>query len=299
MSQPESNPEDPPPEVAAVLRRVQQAIETRRVKDAAKGTAPPPPEKPKQAEIVQLPLWNREAPAAPNAALRSALFPAIQSKDRRFINNEIVASVAGVEVKLKGEQLNQEDLDALLALENVAREHPDTLTCQISERGLLRMLGRRSGTTNEKALADSLLRLEQPITVKMGRFSYSGGFVHHIYKDDITKRYVVQLNPRLGALLRTGWTALDTGIRRQLTGKLLALWLQAFYATHDKPFAYSVEKLRELSGSRTAALKKFRQNLKTAVKDWAATGDIQGWTIDASDNLHITKPRQIRRKPRR
>lgn len=258
------------------------------------------PEPPKQkAEIVQLPLWNREAPAAPNAALRSALFPAILSKDRRFLNNEIVASVGGIEVRLKGEQLNQDDLEALLVLENVAREHPDTLTCQISERGLLKMLGRRSGKTNEKALADSLLRLEQPVTVKMGRFSYSGGFVHHIYKDDLTRRYVVQLNPRLGALLRSGWTALDTRIRRQLAGKPLALWLQAFYATHEKPFPYSVEKIWELSGSRTAALKKFRQSLKNALKDWVATGDIHGWMIDGADNLHITKPRSMTRKPRR
>ena len=282
-------------DLAAALAGFTKAFEQRRVKDGAT----PEPEKPKQkAAVIQLPLWNREAPAAPNAALRSALFPAIQSKDRRFINNEIIASVGGVEVKFMGKQLNQDDLNTLLVLENIAREHPDTLTSQISERGLLKMLGRRSGTTHEKALADSLLRLEQPITVKMGRFSYSGGFVHHIYKDDLTKRYVVQLNPRLGALLRVGWTALDSRIRRQLAGKHLALWLQAFYATHDKPFAYSVEKLRELSGSRTAALYKFRQNLKTALKDWTATGDIDGWTIDASDNLHIAKPHQIRRKPR-
>ncbi len=279
--------------LVAALDGFKKAFEERQAREGAK----PKAEKPK-AEIVQLPLWNREAPAAPNAALRSALFPAIHSKDRRMLNNEIVASVGGVEVKLKGEQLNQDDLETLLVLENVAREHPDTLTCQISERGLLKMLGRRSGKTNEKALADNLLRLEQPITVKMGRFSYSGGFVHHIYKDDLTKRYVVQLNPRLGALLRSGWTALDTGIRRQLAGKPLALWLQAFFATHDKPFPYSVEKLRELSGSRTAALYKFRQNLKAALTDWAVTGDIQAWTIDTSDNLHITKPRKLTRKPR-
>lgn len=285
-------------DLVAAVDNFKNAFEQRRAKEDVK----PEPEKPKQkqkAEIVQLPLWNREAPAAPNAALRSALFPAIQGKDRRMLNNEIIASVGGVEVRLKGEQLNQDDLDSLLVLENVAREHPDTLTCQISERGLLKMLGRRSGKTNEKALADSLLRLEQPITVKMGRFSYSGGFVHHIYKDDLTKRYVVQLNERLGALLRTGWTALDTRIRRQLAGKSLALWLQAFYASHDKPFAYSVEKLRELSGGRTAQLKKFRQNLKKALSDWAATGDIQGWKIDpATDFVHITKPKKISSKPR-
>jgi hypothetical protein len=255
------------------------------------------PEKPKQsAKVVQLPLWNREAPAAPNTVLRSALFPAIQSKDRRFLNNELLASVEGVEVKMLGQQLNQDDLEALLVVENVAREHPDTLTCQISERGLLRMLGRRSGSDAEKALNESLVRLEQPVTVKMGRFSYSGGFIHHVYKDEETRRYVIQLNPRLGALLRSGWTALDIDTRRQLAGKPLALWLQAFYATHEKPFPYSVEKLRELSGSRTAALKDFRKMLRRALDDWAATGDIRGWKIDESDRLRVIKPRKIASK---
>jgi hypothetical protein len=256
------------------------------------------PAQPKQnAKVVQLPLWNREAPAAPNTVLRSALFPAIQSKDRRFLDNELLASVEGVEVKMLGKQLNQDDLEALLVVENVAREHPDTLTCQISERGLLKLLGRRSGSDAEKALNESLVRLEQPVTVKMGRFSYSGGFIQHVYKDDETKRYVIQLNPRLGALLRSGWTALDITTRRRLAGKPLALWLQAFYATHEKPFPYSVEKLRELSGSRTAALKHFRSALRRALDDWAATGDIQGWKIDEGDRLHVTKPKRVGRKP--
>jgi hypothetical protein len=261
----------------------------------------PEPEQPKTSgKVVQLPLFHKEAPAAPNAVLRSALFPAIHSKDRQFLNNELIASVDGVEVKLKGEQLNQDDLEVLLAVEDLAREQPDTLTCQISERGLLKLLGRKTGANVSSAVSESLVRLEQPVTVKMGRFSYSGGFIQHVYKDDETKRYVVQLNPRLGALLRSGWTALDTDTRRKLAGKPLALWLQAFYATHEKPYPYSVEKLRELSGSRTAALKHFRANLRRALDDWAATGDIQGWMIDAeTDLLHIVKPKKIGRPTRR
>jgi len=252
------------------------------------------------AKVIQLPLFHKEAPAAPNAVLRSALFPAIHSKDRRFLNNELIASVDGIEVKYKGEQLNQDDLEVLLAVEDLAREQPDTLTCQTSERGLLKLLGRVSGQTNEKALNENLVRLEQPVTVKLGRFSYSGGFVQHVYKDDVTKRYVIQLNPRLGALLRSGWTALDIDTRRQLAGKPLALWLQAFYATHDKPFPYKVETLRELSGSRTGQLFHFRANLKKALTDWQATGDIQGWKIDPeTDLLHIIKPKKIGTKPRR
>ncbi len=263
-------------------------------------SAPEPEPLKTSAKVVQLPLFHKEAPAAPNAVLRSALFPAIHSKDRQFLNNELIASIDGVEVKLKGEQLNQDDLETLLAVEDLAREQPDTLTCQVSERGLLKLLGRRSGSDAEKALNESLVRLEQPVTVKMGRFSYSGGFVQHVYKDDDTKRYVIQLNPRLGALLRSGWTALDTDTRRKLGGKPLALWLQAFYATHEKPYPYKVETLRELSGSRTGRLRKFRENLKKALDDWAATGDIQDWSIDPeTDLVHIAKPKKIGRPTRR
>jgi hypothetical protein len=284
------------------MSNLDQALANLGAAIAANPSQPAPePEQPKtSAKVVQLPLFHKEAPAAPNAVLRSALFPAIHGKDRRFLDNELVASIDGVEVKMLGKQFNQDDLEVLLGVEDLAREQPDTLTCQVSERGLLKLLGRKSGQTNEKALSESLVRLEQPVTVKMGRFSYSGGFVQHVYKDDDTKRYVVQLNPRLGALLRSGWTALDTDTRRELAGKPLALWLQAFYATHENPYPYKVETLRELSGSRTGRLRKFRENLKNALDDWAATGDIQGWMIDPeTDLLHITKPKKIGRPTRR
>ncbi len=282
------------------MSSVEQALASLGATLAAKKSEPEPEQLKQLAKVIQLPLFHREAPAAPNAVLRSALFPAIHSKDRRFLDNELVASIDGVEVKMLGKQFNQDDLEVLLAVEDMAREHPDTLTCQVSERGLLKLLGRKSGQTNEKALAENLVRLEQPVTVRMGRFSYSGGFIQHVYRDDETKRYVIQLNPRLGALLRSGWTALDTDTRRRLAGKPLALWLQAFYATHEKPYPYSVEKLRELSGSRTAELYKFRQNLKKALKDWEATGDILAGKIDSeTDLVHITKPRKTGRLPRR
>jgi hypothetical protein len=223
------------------------------------------------------------------------------------LNNELIASVSGIDIKLKGEQLNQDDLEVLLVAENEARQHPDTLTCQLSERGFLKLLGRKTGSDIQKALNESLVRLQQPVTVKIGRFSYSGGFIHHVYKDDLTKRYVIQLNPRLGALLNSGWTALDIETRRALAGKPLALWLQAFYATHAKPFDYEVETLRELCGSQTLEPYKYRQNLKKAVAVWKATGDIQDGIIYKTTDpkthktifkLHIEKIKKIaRRKP--
>ena len=262
----------------------------------------PAPELPKTSgKVVQLPLFHKEAPAAPNAVLRSALFPAIHGKDRRFLDNELVASIDGVEVKMLGKQFNQDDLEALLGVEDLAREQPDTLTCQVSERGLLKLLGRKSGQTNEKALNESLVRLEQPVTVKMGRFSYSGGFIQHVYKDEETKRYVIQLNPRLGALLRSGWTALDTDTRRKLARKAPRT-LAASLLRHARE-ALSLQgrnTARVVREPDRAAAGNSAQNLKNALDDWAATGDIQGWSIDPeTDLLHITKPKKIGRPTRR
>ena len=291
MSKPEELPKG---DLIAAIDKLKNVFEQRRAKEGVKPEAEKPKQPPK-VEMEQLPLWNAAAPAAPNVILRSALFSAIQSKDRKFLNDEIVASFEDIEVKLKGEQLNQHDLNVFLTVENLAREHPDTLTCHTSERGLLKLLGLRSGQNNEKALYDSLVRLGGMVTVKKGRFSYTGGLIHHIYKDDETKRYVVQLNSQLGKLLRTGWTALDTGIRRQLAGKELASWLQASYATHEQPFPLKVETIREQSGSRTAALKHFRANLKKALDDLKATGEIRAWKIDPeTDLVHVVKPKKIR-----
>ena len=49
----------------------------------------------------------------PNGFLRSALFSAIQSKDRVWFKDAILASQDGVSVRFTGEQLNQEDFDTL------------------------------------------------------------------------------------------------------------------------------------------------------------------------------------------
>jgi TrfA protein len=300
------HPEPQSPEQADMMRRIDNMRRMAQEKEERAAAQPKPAAK-KSAEIIPLPLFHKEAPAAPNAALRSALFSAIHSKDRKFLNNELIASVVGIDIKLKGEQLNQDDLEVLLVSQNEARQHPDTLTCQLSERGFLKLLGRKTGSDIQKALNESLVRLQQPVTVKIGRFSYSGGFIHHVYKDDLTKRYVIQLNPRLGALLNSGWTALDIETRRALAGKPLALWLQAFYATHAKPFDYEVETLRELCGSQTLEPYKYRQNLKKAVAVWKATGDIQDGIIYKTTDpkthktifkLHIEKIKKIaRRKP--
>ena len=257
-------------------------------------------EPPRTAEIVQLPLWPEPVRAMPNPALRSALFPAIHSKDRRFINDEVITAVSGVEIRFKGEQLNQEDLDVCAQLFHLARVHPLGIICEFAAHGFLKALGRDTGGRSHDDLDRSIMRLQQPVKIELSRSTLSGQLVGFCEKDKLTKRYKLKLNPELAALFSQGWTGLHWQQRRRLRRKPLALWLHAFYATHTEPFPYSVAKLRELSGSQTTAIRRFRQNLRAALKELEAARAIQGHDIDKGDLVHVFKAKAItRRKPRK
>jgi TrfA protein len=253
-------------------------------------TEEPELEKKLPAKLIQLPLWPEPKRGMINATLRSALFAAVHSKDRRFIDRELIAAVNGVEIRFLGQQLNQEDLEVCAEVFHLARLHPLGNTCHTSAHGLLKALGRSTGKRNHGQLHASLIRLQQPLEIKIGRLDYSGSLVMEGVKDNLTRQYVITVNPKLAPLFRHGWTALDPKRRCQLRGKPLALWLDAFYATHDEPFRYKVETLRELCGSRTESLRRFRAALRVALGELQASGAIASWEIDAkSDLVHIDK----------
>src|SRR2546430_5815497 len=109
----------------------------------------------------------------------------------------------------------------------------------------------------------------------------------------------MKLTSELADLSPRGWTGLDWQQRRRLRRKPLALWLHAFYSTHAEPFPYSVAKLRELSGGQTAVIKRFRQNLRAALKQLKAAGAIQGYDIDKGDLVRVFKAKTITRKKSR
>ena len=189
---------------------------------AAKQPEPEPAEKP--AKIVQLQIkFHPDAPPAPNDLLRSAFFPAIQSKDRQFINNEVIATLDGATIRLLGKQLNQDDLDTFLAVQTIAQEQPTTLQGRSSERALLKMLGRRRGNNASKALWDSVVRLRSATFIlESKRGKYAGGLIDDAYREEGTREYVWRMNPRLNALLNGGATFLALETRQKLAGKPLS-----------------------------------------------------------------------------
>lgn len=112
----------------------------------------------------------------------------------------------------------------------------------------------------------------------------------------MTEEYFVEINPRLAVLfMGNRWTTVDAVERRALRRHPLAQWLHAFYSTHAAPYRYKVETIKNLCGSDTEDLWKFRQMLRRAI---AELSRVTGWScaIDENDCLVVNKSGQTQRQ---
>ena len=263
------------------------------------------PQNPKSAEIVQLPLWPQPVRGVPNSALRGALFAAIQGKNRQYMKRELLAVQQGMEIRFTGMQLDQSDLDVWEQALHLARMHPLGTRCEFTAHAFLKALGRGTGRAQHEWLKDVFARLMGcGVEITHARYTY-GGSLLEFYRDEDTERYRLEINPKIIALYDAGWTATDWQQRKALGRKPLALWLHGFYASHADPYPMKVEKLMQLSGSRTKEVWKYKQNLKKALSTVQAVGAFSDFEIkdglvyvnsipSASQRKHLTraKPRK-------
>ena len=262
-------------------------------------------QKPKSADIVQLPLWPQPVRGVPNSALRGALFAAIQGKDRQYMKRELLTVQQGMEIRFTGMQLDQSDLDVWEQALHLARMHPLGTCCEFTAHAFLKALGRSTGKPMHEWLKDTFARLGGCfVEITHNRLTY-GGSLLELYRDEDTGRYRLEVNPKIVALYDAGWTATDWQQRHQLRRKPLALWLHGFYASHADPYPMKVEKLMQLSGSRTKEVWKYKQSLKKALSAVQAVGALSDFEIkdglvyvdnvpSASQRKHLTraKPRK-------
>jgi hypothetical protein len=108
----------------------------------------------------------------------------------------------------------------------------------------------------------------------------------------------VSIDPDTATLYAAGWTAINWQQRQALRRKPLALWLHGYYATHAKPLPLKVDTLRSLSGSKTNALRKYRQQLRKALNELKAIGAIASWQIDAADLVIVDRGDAITKSQR-
>jgi len=234
---------------------------------------------PKTAKIIQLPVWGEFVRGTPNSLLRGSLFAAIQSKDRRYMNREILAAQDGIEIRFTGMQLNQTDLDVWEQAVHWARPHPLGHVCYFTAYGFLRALGRRTGGYEHNQLKEELARLiGGAIEITHRRMTYAGNLLEY-WRDEDNEHYLMRLNSKILALWTAGWTAIDRKQRVKLRRKPLSLWLHGFYASHADPHPMKVETYKRLCGSHNNNIYCFTQRLAKAHEDLVEVGAIEDFDI--------------------
>ncbi len=235
---------------------------------------------PHTAKIIQLPVWSESMRGTPNSLLRGALFSAIQSKDRRYMNREILAAQDGIEIRFTGMQLNQTDLDVWEQAVHLARPHPLGNICHFTAHSFLKDLGRTIGGNEYYQLKEEFTRLLAcAVSITHGPITYAGHLIEHYCYDKDMERYAMRLNPDILSLWTVGWTAIDWEKRLELRRKPLALWLYGFYASHAAPYPMKVETFRRLSGSQNKDIYGYQRQLHKAHKDLIAVGAIENFDI--------------------
>ena len=247
--------------------------------------AAPTPE-PAPAVAVQLPLWPEPLRAVPNGALRSALFGAIRRGRRPYIEREKLAAIAGIEVTYTGPRLDQGDLDTWQSIIHIMRGQGMGRECRTTSYALLKQMGLGDSGKNREILHRRIARLvANAVEIKHGRYTYMGSMLDHVFKDDATQQWVINLNPNMLAMFAPDqFTMIQWGTRRALAGQPLAQWLHGFYSSHAEPFPLRIETLHRLSGSEAGELWKFTQTLKKALeaveRASAAAGQVFKWRIE-------------------
>ena len=234
------------------------------------------------AEIIQLPLWQEPKRGTPNSFLRSALFSAIQSKDREFMQGVILASQDGITIKYTGQQLNQEDLTLWETLVHLAKKHPLGNLCTFTAHGILKALDQTPGGDQHERLHKGIIRLIAcAVEITHEGKTYAGPLIEGSKKDETTSHYSVRLNRDLIRLYgETQWTAIDWQQRQALRRKPLAQALHAYYSSHRQPFPVKLATLQRLTGSRNTKTAGFKWNCRKALDELVSIGFLTSYSID-------------------
>ena len=200
---------------------------------------------------IMLEPWANDKRAAPNAVFRSALFPALNNQQsRRYVENQKVYSISGLEVRFTGKQFDQTDLDVYLEILHLAKDTPLGKPVRFSAHSLLKALGWATGGKDHKRLHSHLIRLcGGVIDANDHTARYFGQLIFGGIRDEITHDYEITINPNFAKLFGFGlWSAIDLEQRRALERNSTAKSLHAYYSTHAAPGLHRYDTLASIAG---------------------------------------------------
>ena len=69
----------------------------------------------------------------------------------------------------------------------------------------------------------------------------------------------------------------------------MAKWLHAFYATHEKPYPYTVRKFYQLTGSKIKEFRHFRRILKRNLEMLVEKGFLSSALVTDENLVVVTR----------
>ena len=232
--------------------------------------------------VIYLSTWREDRRSSPNSFMRSALFAAIQSKDRVYLNKAEVFSQQGVNISYTGQQLNQEDMTVWLALVDLMKKDPLGTECKFTAHEILKYMGLPTGGTQYEQLEMAVRRMTACLVeVETERYIYGKSLIEGFVIDKDTNQYRVKLSRHLIKLFGdSDWTAIDWEQRKQLRNKPLCLKLHDYYSSHNKPFSVSLKFLSDLTGSINKQKADFKRKVKTALEELVKIGFLSSYSIE-------------------
>ena len=246
-----------------------------------------------ETAVIQLPLWREDRRGTPNDFLRSALFAAIQSKDRKMLDGITLVSQKNMTVKFTGKQLNQEDLDVWEAVLHLSNRTPLGTEINLTGYSILKALKLPTGGEQHRRLEESIDRLagcyiKLDFTEEYNRYKYGGSLIDKFFKHENTGQYLMVMSRELTKLFAPdGWTAINFDQRLQLRSKQLAQFLHGYYSSHERPHPVKLSTLQELSGSINKQPASFKRQVKAALDQLVKISFLENYSIDG--NLVIVK----------
>lgn len=253
-----------------------------------------------QGTEIMLPWWSEAKRGVPNTFLRSALFSAVQGKDRKVMKRQqILASQDGINVRFTGEQLNQTDLNVWEAIVQLVHPYPLGTISHFSSYQILKTLDLSLGSTQYRYLHEAIIRLAAGL-IQINNKGMRRGYFGHLIEWGFTEQdtdplkeppefYEIHLNRHLIKLFgQNDWTALDWEQRRQLRSKPLASGIHALYSSHRDPFPMKVQTLHSLVGSGNKEMRDFKFKLKKALDELKGIGFLAGYAIE-DELVHVCR----------
>lgn len=244
----------------------------------------------------RLPAWADSQRAAPNEVVRSALFNARNRRTpRQYLRSHVVALIGEGRITYTGEELRQDDADVWMQILHLARCQPLGEWVEFTAHELIGTLGWPNSGQSYTRLKECLTRMTATALAVQSQRLGLGASVSMIrkfeWKDSQGRRrerWRVWIEPEIKTLFGDlHYTLLDWERRRCLGP--LAKWLHAFYGSHAQPYPVKVETLRQGSGSGVGTLRKFRQSLKSALRELVAVGFLDDWRVDSADLVHVVR----------